>query len=74
MFETMHIKKNVKIMVNIGSKERQRKIVKICNDIQEANHAMKDAIQLNINGDQINITSLPWLLMEKQSNAINEVI
>ena len=37
-------------------------IVKICKDIQEGNHAMKDVIQFHSNGDQININSLPWLL------------
>ena len=37
-------------------------IVKICKDIQEGNHAMKDFIQFHSNGDQININSLPWML------------
>ena len=51
------------------------KIVKICSDIHEANHAMKDNIEyLNNDGDQINIRSLPWLLSEQQSNAVKEVI
>ena len=58
-------------MVNIGSKERQRKIVKICKDIQEGNHAMKDVIQFHRNGDQININSSPWMFMEQQINAKN---
>ena len=49
-------------------------IVKICSDIQEANHAMKNVIELNSDGDQINISALPWLLTEQQSNAIKEVI
>ena len=37
-------------------------IVKICKDIQEGNHAMKDVIQFHSNGEQININSLPWML------------
>ena len=61
-------------MVNIGSKERQRKNVKICNGIQESNHAMKDVIKLHSNRDQININSLPWMLLEQQSNVVKEVI
>ena len=36
---------------------------------------MKDIIEyLNNDGDQINISSLPWLLTEQQSNAVKEVI
>lgn len=35
---------------------------------------MKNVIQLNSDGDQINISILPWLLTEQQSNAIKEVI
>ena len=61
-------------MAIIGSKERQRKIVKIWNEIQEANHAMKYVIQLHRNKDQNNIKSLPWLLTEQQSNVVKEVI
>ena len=52
----------------------KEKIVKICSDIQEANHAMKNVIQLNSDGNQINISSLPWLLTEQKSNVIKEVI
>ena len=61
-------------MVDIGSKEQQRKIVKICKVIQEGNHAMKGVIQFHRNKDQININSLPWMLMEQQSNVVNEVM
>ena len=77
LFDTMHIGKNVaetlwRILDGRCDKE---KIVKICNDIQEANHAMKDVIEyLDNDGDQINISSLPWLLTEQQSNAVKEVI
>ena len=52
----------------------KKKLVKICNDIQEANYAMKDVIQLHSNGDQININSLTWLLMKQQGNFVKEVI
>ena len=52
----------------------KEKIVKICNDIQEANHAMKGVFQFHSNGDQINIKSLPWMLMEQQSNVAKEVM
>ena len=76
MLDTMHLRKNVaetlwRILDGMGEKE---KIVKICNDIQEANHAMKDVRQFHINGDQININSLPWMLTEKQSNVVKEVM
>ena len=52
-----------------GGSEKER-IVKICNDIQEANRAIKDAIQFHNNGDQINIKSLPWMLTEQQSHVV----
>lgn len=72
----MHIGKNIietlwKILDGRGDKE---KIVKICSDIQKSNHAMKNVIQSNSHGDQINISDLPWLLTDQQSNAIKEVI
>ena len=56
-----------------GRSEKER-IVKICKDIQEGNHAMKDIIQFHSNIDQININSLPWMLMEKQSNVVKELM
>ena len=43
----------------LDGRSEKEKMVKICNDIQEANHAMKDVIQFHRNGDQININSLP---------------
>ena len=46
------------------------KIVKVCKDIQEGNHAMKDIIQFHRNRDKININSFPWMLTEKQSNVV----
>ena len=77
LFDTMHIGKNVaKTLWRIlDERSDKEKIVKICNDIHESNHAMKDIIEhLNNDGDKINIRSLPWLLTKKQSNAVKEVI
>jgi len=77
LFDTMHIGKNVAetLWRILDGRRDKEKIVKICNDIQEANHAMKDVIEyLDNDGDQINISSLPWLLTEQQSNALKEVI
>ena len=46
-----------------------------CNREQIAtNHALKDSIESNSNGDHINTSALPWLLMEQQSDALKEVI
>ena len=43
-------------------------------DIREANHALQSVI-INSNGDgNEQNTSLPWLLMEQQSNIVKEVI
>ena len=50
------------------------KIVKVCKDIQEGNHAMEDIIQFHSNGDQININSIPWMFTEQQSNVVKEVV
>ena len=35
---------------------------------------MKDIIQFHSNGDQININSFTWMLMEQQSNVVKEVM
>jgi hypothetical protein len=48
----------------------KEKIVKICNEIWEANHAMQSVIQSNNDGDQ---NKLPWLLTEQQRNGVKEV-
>ena len=48
--------------------------MKACKDIQEGNHAIKDAIQFNSNGYQININSIPWIFTEHQSNVVKEVM
>ena len=49
LFDTMHIRKNVtETLWRIldGRKDKQ-KIVKLCNDIKEANHALKSVIHSN---------------------------
>ena len=66
LFDTMHIGKNVAetLWWILDRRNDKEKIVKICNDIHESNHAMKYIIEhLNNNGDQINIRSLHgyWL-------------
>ena len=53
LFDTMHIEKNIietlwKILDGNRDKE---KIVKICKDIKEANHAMQSVICSNSDGD-----------------------
>jgi len=58
----------------LDGRSDKEKNVKICSDIQEANHAMKDVIELNNDGDQINISSLTWLLTKQQNNVVKEVI
>ena len=35
---------------------------------------MKDVILFHNNGGQTNINSIPWMLMEQQSNAAKEVM
>jgi hypothetical protein len=72
----MHIGKNVveALWRILDGKNDKEKIVKIFSDIQESNHAMKYVIELNNDGDQINIISLLWLLTEQQSNVVREII
>ena len=44
------------------------------DDIHESNHALKIFIESNRNGDRINTSALPWLLMEQKSDILKEVI
>jgi hypothetical protein len=46
LFDIMHIEKNVTKMLwrIIDGRRDKEKIVKICTDIQEANHAMRSVI------------------------------
>jgi hypothetical protein len=64
LFDTMHIRKNVTetLWRILDGRSDKEKIVKICSDIQEANHAMKNLIDSNNNGHQ---NSLPWLFTEQ---------
>ena len=55
-------------------KSNKGKILKSCKDIQEGNHAMKDAIQFHSNRDQIKINYIPWMFTEQQSNVVKEVM
>jgi hypothetical protein len=73
LFDTMHIRKNVTetLWRIIDGRRDKEKNVKICNDIQESNHAMQSVIRSNNDGVQNN---LPWLLTEQQSNDVKEVI
>ena len=48
--------------------------MKVCKDIQERNHAMKDVIQFHTNGEQVNINSIPWMFTKQQSNVVKEVM
>jgi hypothetical protein len=51
----------------------KKKFLKICGDIQEANHAMLNIIDLNrTNG--VDRNSLPWLFKEDESNVVKELI
>ena len=72
----MHIGKNVTetLWRLLELRSEKDKIVKVCKDIQEGNHAMKDAIQFHSSGDQININSIPWMFTEKKSNVVKEVM
>ena len=52
----------------------ENKLQKIELDIHESNHALNFFIESNSNGDHINKSALPQLLMEQQSDALKEVI
>ena len=72
----MHIGKNVteKLCKILDGRCDKEKLAKICSKKLDSNHAMKNIIESNSNGDQINASALPWLLTEQQSNVIKEVI
>jgi hypothetical protein len=57
----------------LDGRRDKEKISKICSDIQEANHAMLNIIDLNrTNG--VDRNSLPWLFKEDESNVVKELI
>ena len=72
----MHIEKNVieTLWKILDGRHDKEKLAKFFSDIHDSNHAMKNIMESNRNGDQINVSALPWLLIEKQSNDIKEVI
>ena len=51
LFDTMHIGKNVTetLWRLLELRSKKDKILKVCKDIQECNHAMKDIIQFHSN-------------------------
>ena len=75
LFDTMHIGKNVTKMLwrILDGRRDKEKISKICSDIQEANHAMLNIIDLNRNNG-FDRNSLPWLFKEDEINVIKELI
>lgn len=76
LFDTMHIGKNVieTLWKILDGRRDKEKLGKICSDIHDSNHTMKNIIESNRNGAHINASALHWLLAEQQSNAIKEVI
>jgi hypothetical protein len=69
----MHIRRNLieTLWRIIDGRSDKEKIVKICTNIQESNHALQNVIYSNSNGHQNN---LPWLFIEKERNVVKEVI
>ena len=53
LFDPMHIGKNVieTLWKILDGRHDKDQIVKICSDIEESNHAMKNGIRSNNNGD-----------------------
>ena len=76
LFDAMHIGKNITetLWKILDGRHDKEKMVKICNDIDKYNHALKFSIESNSNGNRINTSVLPWLLMQQQTDAIFEVI
>lgn len=56
----------------IDGRREKVKIIKICADIQESNHAMQSVIWSNSDGDQNN--HLSWWLRDNKRNDVKEVI
>ena len=73
LFDTMYIEKNVieTLWRIIDGETDKEKIIKICSDIEGAHHAIQSVIWSNSNGYQ---NKFPWLLIEKQSYDVKEVI
>ena len=58
----MHIGKNITetLWKILDGRHDKDQIVKICSDIEESNHAMKNGIRSNNNGDQIDTSALGY--------------
>lgn len=55
--------------------EIKKKIVNICDDIKEVDHALQSVVHWNNDRDRDNITTFPWLFIEqKRSTHVKEVI
>ena len=67
LFDTMHIGNNITetLWKILDGRRDKEKLAKIYSDIHDSNHAMKNIIESNSNGDKINASALPWLLMEQ---------
>jgi hypothetical protein len=53
----------------LDGRNDKEKIVKICSDIQEANHAMHNLIDSNRNVGDRN-SCLPWLFTEQENKVV----
>ena len=67
LFDPMHIGNNVieTLWKILDGRRDKDQIVKTCSDIEESNHAMKNGIRSNNNGDQIDTSALSWLFSEQ---------
>ena len=76
LFYCIHIRKNVTetLLKILDGRCDKEKLAKICRDIRDSHHVIKNIVESNRNGDYINASALPWLLMEQKSNEIKEVI
>ena len=74
-FDSMHIGNNVieTLWKILDGRHDKEKLSKTCSDIHDSNHAIKNFVESNRNGDQINASALLWLLTKQQTNVIKEV-
>ena len=64
LFDVVHIGKNVTktLWKILDGRCDKKKLIKICNDIDESNHALKFFLESNRDGNYINRIVIPWLL------------
>lgn len=76
LFDAMHIRKNVTktLWKILDGRWDKAKLVKIRNDVDESNHALKFILESNRNRNRINTSAIPWLLTQQQTDAIYEAI